>query len=291
MRYPFIQAEKAHYPLTVLCRVLQVSRSGFYAWLRREPSKREVQDRKLQTEVAAIHKASRGTYGSPRVHEELKAREFAVGRKRIARLMQAAGLTGLPPRRFRTTTDSAHAYPLAENVLDRDFTATAPNQVWAGDITYVRTWEGWLCLAVIIDLYSRRVVGWALGNDLRRDLVLRALYMALGLRQPGEGLVHHSDRGSQYASTEYQRLLEAREIRCSMSRKGDCWDNAVVESFFGTLKSELIHRRPWPTRRAARAAISEYVEVFYNRHRRHSYLGYVSPADFEEAAEKAALAA
>ena len=291
MRYPFIQAEKANYPLTVLCRVLQVSRSGFYAWRRRKPSKREVQDRKLQTEVAAIHKASQGTYGSPRIHEELKAQKFAVGRKRIARLMRSAGLTGVPLRRFRTTTDSAHAYPVAENVLDRNFTATAPNQAWAGDITYIRTWEGWLYLAVIIDLYSRRVVGWALGSDLHRDLVLRAMKMALGLRQPGEGLVHHSDRGSQYASAEYRRFLEAREIRMSMSRKGDCWDNAVVESFFGTLKSELIHRYPWPTRRAAKAAIIEYIEVFYNRHRRHSYLGYLSPADFEEAAEKAALAA
>ena len=197
MRYPFIQAEKAHYPLAVLCRVLKVSRSGFYAWARRGPSQRELEDRKLKTEVVAIHKASRKTYGSPRVHAELKARDFAVGRKRIARLMRESGLTGLPPRRFRRTTDSAHDHPVAENLLNREFAVTAPNQAWAADITYIRTREGWLYLAVVLDLFSRRVVGWALADHLRTDLVLGALHMALGLRQPSEGLLHHSDRGSQ----------------------------------------------------------------------------------------------
>ena len=291
MRYPFIQVEKAHYPLKMLCRVLQVSRSGFYAWARRGSSHRELEDRKLKAEVVAIHKASRKTYGSPRVHAELQAREIAVSRKRIARLMREAGLTGLPPRPFRHTTDSDHDQPVAENVLDRQFEVTAPNQAWAADVTYVRTWEGWLYLAVVIDLYSRRVMGWALADHLRTDLVQGALHMALGLRQPGSNLVHHSDRGSQYASKDYRDLLAERKICCSMSRRGNCWDNAVVESFFGTLKTELIYRRPWPSRHDAEAAIGEYLEVFYNRHHRHSYLGFLSPADYEELFEPAAQAA
>lgn len=291
MRYPFILVEKANYPVAILCRVLHVSRSGFYAWCDRRPCLREVQDRRLRTEVLAIHKASRKTYGSPRVHAELQAREVAVSRKRIARLMREAGLTGLPARPFSHTTDSDHDRPVAENVLNRQFEVTAPNQAWAADITYVRTWEGWLYLAVVIDLFSRRVVGWALADHLRTDLVLGALDMALGLRQPASALVHHSDRGSQYASKNYRELLEERKICCSMSRRGNCWDNAVVESFFGTLKTELIYRRPWPSRREAEAAIAEYLEIFYNRHRRHSYLGFLSPADYEESFESAALAA
>ncbi|NJN70718.1 MAG: IS3 family transposase [Nitrospira sp.] len=291
MRYAFILAEKAFYPVAILCRVLEVSRSGFYAWLQRNPSRRELRDRQLRAEIAAIHKESRKTYGSPRVHAEFKARRVAVSRKRIARLMREAGITGRPIRPFRCTTDSAHEHPVAENLLDHQFEVTAPNQAWAADITYVRTWEGWLYLAVVIDLFSRRVVGWALATHLRAGLVLSALDMALGLRQPGEGLLHHSDRGSQYASTAYRDVLAERGISCSMSRRGDCWDNAVVESFLGTLKTELIYRRPWPSRREAEAVIAEYVEVFYNRHRRHSYLGFLSPANYEEAHRNAALAA
>lgn len=291
MRYPFILAEKANFPVALLCRVLQVSRSGFYAWCERDPSPRELEDRKLTVEISAIHKASHQTYGSPRVHAELQARQVAVSRKRIARLMRETGLTGLPPRPFRRTTDSHHDRPVAENVLNRNFDVTAPNQAWATDITYIRTWEGWLYLAVVMDLFSRRVVGWAVADHLRTDLVLQALHMALGLRQPEPGLLHHSDRGSQYASEAYREELSKRGIGCSMSRRGDCWDNAVVESFFGTLKTELIYRRPWPSRRDAVAAVAEYCEVFYNRHRRHSYLGYLSPANYEEAFETAALAA
>lgn len=291
MRYPFIVAEKANYPVAVLCRVLQVGRSGFYAWCQRRPCRRKIQDRRLKVQISAIHKASYKTYGSPRVHAELQARRVAVSRKRIARLMREAGLTGLAPRPFRRTTDSDHDRPVVANLLDRGFDVTAPNRVWATDITYIRTWEGWLYLAVVVDLYSRRVVGWALADHLRTDLVLRALHMALGLRQPGKGLLHHSDRGSQYASDTYRELLEQRGISCSMSRRGDCWDNAVVESFFGTLKTELIYRRPWPSRRQAAAAVAKYLEIFYNRHRRHSYLGYLSPADYEDASQAAALAA
>ena len=291
MRCPFILAEKANYPVAILCRVLQVSRSGFYDWCRRLPCLREVEDRRLKTEVLAIHKSSRKTYGSPRVHAELQAREVAVSRKRVARLMREAGLTGLPPRPFQHTTDSDHDQPVAENVLDRQFEVTGPNQAWVADITYVRTWEGWLYLAVVIDLFSRRVVGWSLADHLRTDLVLGALHMALGLRQPGLDLLHHSDRGSQYASKDYQDLLTERNICCSMSRRGNCWDNAVAESFFGTLKTELIYRRPWPSRRKAEAAIAEYLGVFYDRHRRHSYLDFLSPADYEESFETAAVAA
>ncbi len=291
MRYPFIHAEKANYPVRILCRVLQVSRSGFYAWAKRSPSRRKVEDRRLRVEIKALHEASYKTYGSPRIHADLKARQMAISRKRVARLMKEAGLCGLPPKRFRRTTDSQHNQPVAGNVLQRDFDVSKPNQCWAADITYIRTWEGWLYLAVVIDLFSRRVVGWALADHLRTDLVLEALRMALGLRQPEAGLLHHSDRGSQYASQAYRGLLEGRGITCSMSRRGDCWDNAVVESFFGTLKTELIHRHPWPSRRRAATSVIDYIEIFYNRKRRHSYLGYLSPADYEKVFETAALAA
>ncbi|MCH9647789.1 MAG: IS3 family transposase [Deltaproteobacteria bacterium] len=291
MRYSFILGEKAHFPVAFLCRILDVSRSGFYKWSRSSPSQHELEDRKLRVEILAIHKASRKTYGSPRVHAEMKVREFNISRKRIARLMREEKLVGQAPRRFRHTTDSCHDRPVAENILNRQFEVMAPNQAWAADITYVRTWEGWLYLAVVLDLFSRRVVGWTIADHMRTDLVLGALHMALGLRQPGRELVHHSDRGSQYASKKYQELLAKREIRCSMSRRGNCWDNSVVESFFGTLKNELIYRRPWPTRREAGAAIGEYLEIFYNRHRRHSYLDFLSPADYEEAHKTAAVAA
>ncbi len=284
MRYRFILAEKAHYPVRMLCRVLAVSPSGFYAWCHRAPSRRRRDDGLLKLKIAAIYQRARGTYGSPRIHVELQEQGVRVSRKRVARLMSEVGLEGTPRKRFRRTTDSSHRHPIAANVLDRQFSVVAPNRVWATDITYVRTWEGWLYLAVIVDLFSRRVVGWALDTKLHTALVVEALDMALGLREPGQDLLHHSDRGSQYASTQYRELLEARKIRCSMSRRGDCWDNAVVESFFGTLKTELIDRRPWPTRRAAQDAIREYIEIFYNRQRRHSSLGYKTPAQFEELA-------
>jgi transposase InsO family protein len=291
MRYPFIHAEKANYPVRVLCRVLQVSRSGFYAWSKRRPSRRELADRRLRVEIKALHQASYKTYGSPRIKADLAARKVAISRKRVARLMQEAGLTGLSPKRFQRTTDSEHDHPVAGNVLQRKFKVSKPNQAWAADITYIRTWEGWLYLAVVIDLFSRRVVGWALADHLRTDLVMEALRMALGLRQPEEGLLHHSDRGCQYASQAYRDLLQDRGITCSMSRRGNCWDNAVVESFFGTLKTELIHRHPWPSKPRVAAAVVEYLAVFYNRKRRHSYLGYLSPADYEKMFETAALAA
>jgi putative transposase len=288
MRFAFIDSEKAAYPLRLLCRVLQVSKSGYYAWLRRDPSDRALEDEKLRPKVVAAFELGRGTYGSIRVQRELVDQGFEIGRRRVARLMAEMGLAGLPARKFQTTTDSNHAKPIAPNLLDRDFTASRPNQKWATDITYIWTGEGWLYLAAVMDLYSRRIVGWSTGETLETSLCLTALTMALGHRKGKEKLTHHSDRGVQYASDEYQKVLAARRITCSMSRRGNCWDNAVSESFFGTLKTELIYRKPWPTRESAREAIGEYVEVFYNRIRRHSTIGYVSPAKFEEMRRKRA---
>jgi transposase InsO family protein len=282
MRFAFIDSEKAAYPLRLLCRVLRVSKSGYYAWLRRDPSVRALEDEKLRPKVVEAFERGRGTYGSVRVHRELVDQGFEIGRRRVARLMAEMGLAGLPARKFQTTTDSNHAKPIAANLLDRDFEASRPNEKWVTDITYVWTAEGWLYVAIVIDLYSRRVVGWSTGESLETILCLKALSMALGHRKRLQGLTHHSDRGVQYASDDYRKVLKARGIECSMSRRANCWDNAVAESFFGTLKTELIYRRPWPTKESARDAIGEYIEVFYNRIRRHSTIGYVSPAKFEE---------
>jgi len=264
-----------------MCRTLKVSTSGFYAWLGRPPSTRATEDIGLRVRIREIHAKSRARYGSPRVHRELRL-QGKIGRKRVIRLMQSEGLAGRKPRRFRKTTDSNHQHPVAENLLERKFQVNAPNKVWAGDITYIPTWEGWLYLSVILDLYSRRVVGWSIGTNLQRELVLNALTMALGHRAPEGGLLHHSDQGGQYASFDYQNVLETHGIECSMSRKGDCWDNAVVESFFATLKKELIHRQAWCTREQARAAVHEYIGGFYNRWRQHSANGGLSPEQFEK---------
>lgn len=291
MRYVFIQAEKVSYPVTVLCRVLQVSRPGFYAWCKRPDSKRAGANRALRVRIRAVHQKSRGTYGSPRVHATLVAEGHRVSRNRVAKLMRADGLRARRKRRFVTTTDSKHNLPVAENVLDRKFTAPEPNKVWATDITYVWTKEGWLYLAVIIDLFSRLVVGWSMGENINRHLVLAALGMARSRRWPSAGLLHHSDRGSQYASEDYRKALENGLMVCSMSRKGNCWDNAVAESFFSTLKMELVYLTEFATRTEARAAIFDYIEIFYNRERRHSSLGYLSPEAFEREAVHVNLAA
>jgi putative transposase len=248
VKYAFIAAEKAVFPVSALCRVLAVSRSGFYGWLGRKPSKRRAQDAQLGERVEQIHNSSRKTYGSPRVHDALKDEGISTSRKRVARLMRERDLAAQQPKRFRVTTNSRHALPIAANLLQRNFRAAAPDRVWAADISYVWTWEGWMYLAVVIDLFSRRVVGWALADHMRTDLAISALQLALGRRRPGAGLIHHSDRGSQYASAQYQQLLAQHDIVSSMSRKGDCWDNAVVESFFGTIKTELVDRFSWPTR-------------------------------------------
>jgi len=282
MKFAFIHAQKATLPTAPLCAALGVSRSGFYAWSHRPPSARAVNDSKLVPVIRASYAQSRATYGSPRVHKDLQALSYRISRKRVARLMRREGLSARPPRRYRATTDSGHSLPVAPNVVARRFHAEAPDRVWVTDMTYVWTWEGWLFLAAIVDVFSRRIVGWALAEHLRTELALEALGMALGIRQPERGLVHHSDRGCQYASDMYRSELAARGIVCSMSRVGDCWDNAVAESFFATLKTELIHRRPWPTKQEAKAAIHDYIATFYNPHRRHSSLGYLSPMDYEK---------
>lgn len=284
MRFAFIDVEKAFYPMRILCRVLRVSRSGYYAWRTRKPSARQLEDEQLRPKVVKAFKTGRGTYGSPRVRDELIDQGFEIGRKRVARLMREMGLQGVTPRKFRVTTNSDHEHSIAENLIDWDFGAARPNEKWATDITYIWTAEGWLYLAIVMDLYSRRIVGWAMADHMKTDLCLDALGMAIRQRTPFEGLIHHSDRGVQYASDRYREALQSRGIECSMSRRANCWDNAVAESFFGTLKNELIYRRPWLTRKAAHNAIAEYIEIFYNRIRRHSTIGNVSPAVYEETA-------
>jgi putative transposase len=281
VRFAFIQTEKACYPVALMCRVLQVSRAGFYAWRTRPTAARTQQDQRLAIAVAAIYTHSRGRYGSPRVHAELRQSGQRTGRKRVARLMRVQGLRARQPRRYRCTTDSGHGLAIKGNLLARRFAVVEPNTTWVTDITYLWTLEGWLYLAVILDLFSRRVVGWSMSESLQRQLALDALKMALTDRQPPRGLVHHSDRGSQYASLEYQQLLAQHGIIGSMSRSGNCWDNAVAESFFATLKIELVYQTQWNTRAQARSAIFEYIELFYNRRRRHSAIDYLCPDQFE----------
>jgi transposase InsO family protein len=244
-------------------------------------SKREEEEYKLMRAIEDIHKASRGTYGSPRILAELKGLGLACSKSRVERLMKKHGIKAKAKRKFKITTDSKHKFPVAENILERNFSPKATNMSWAGDITYIQTKEGWLFLAVIIDLFSRRVVGWSMNERITRELTLNALKMAIRQRNPGAGLIHHTDRGSQYASFDYQRLLQAHKMVCSMSRKGNCWDNAVVESFFHSLKTEMIYWEIFETREDAKRKIFEWIEVFYNRQRRHSTLGNVSPANFE----------
>jgi transposase InsO family protein len=290
VRFRFIATEKANFPIRLLCRTLQVSRAGFYAWHGREPAARSQADDRLALEIAAIHAKSRRCYGSPRIHAELIERGCRTSRKRVARLMRTRGLAGRRRRRFRVTTHSQHPYPVAPNHLARQFERAAPDQAWVTDITYLWTAEGWLYLAVILDLYSRFAVGWAMNERITDDLTLDALTMALRRRRPSPGLLVHSDRGSQYASRDYQQQLAAHGIVCSMSRRGNCWDNAVAESFFATLKIELVTEADWATRAAARADVFDYLEVFYNGQRRHSALGYLSPRLFEQRQQQVAPA-
>lgn len=291
MRFVFIHAEKALYPVRVLCSVLGVSRSGYYAWIGRPRAARMRADEQLVVEILAAHRRSRATYGSPRVHSELRSRGARVGRKRIERLMREHGIRARRKRRFRRTTDSRHAYPVAPNVLGRRFAVKSANAVWVTDVTSIWTGEGWTFLAVMLDLFARRVVGWAASEANDTALALAVLDSALRERSPVPGLLHHSDRGSPYASRDYQEALAARGIVASMSRRGDCWDNAVAESFFATIKAELIEHEAYATHDAAVAAIAEYIEHFYNPLRRHSHLGHVSPIEFELKAQVAALAA
>lgn len=276
-----IRAEKASFPVAFMCRQLGLSPSGYYAWERRGVSRRRQEDEGLIPKIRESHRASRGTYGSPRIYDDLKDQGETVGRHRIARLMRENGITARPLKRFRKTTDSNHDLPVAPNLLKRNFEAARPNQVWVGDITYIWTGSGWTYLAVIVDLFSRRVVGWALDDNMRAKLVLKALEKAVGLRQLERGLIFHSDRGSQYASAAYQKALAAAGITPSMSRKGDCWDNAVAESFFSTLKRELVSKCYWLNKKAVQMAIHEYIEAFYNGRRKHSTNGNLSPVEYE----------
>jgi putative transposase len=279
--YELVQSEKAQFPVSLLCAAVGVSRSAYYSWRAGTPSQRKLANERLLAEIRAIHAEHRERYGSPRVRAELRERGHAVGKHRVARIMRENGLRARPRRRFRRTTESGHKLPVAPNLLERRFTSSAPNQAWVGDITYIWTAEGWAYLAVLLDLYSRRVVGWALRKALTRDLAVSTLTHALARRRPPPGLVHHTDRGCQYASGEYRRLLTKHGAACSMSAAGDCWDNAVAESFFATLKKELVHGCAFETRSEAYDIISDYIENYYNAKRRHSAAGNLSPINFE----------
>jgi putative transposase len=281
MRYRAIQAHDRRYPIRLMCRTLAVSPAGYYAWRARPESRRSADTRTLLSAIRVIHRESRETYGSPRIWDALIKQGHGVGEHRVARLMRRAGIRAKTVKKWRATTQSTHRLPVAENTLNRQFTVAHPNRVWAGDVTYVWTTEGWLYLAVVLDLYSRRVVGWAMGTRLTVELAEHALIMALVNRHPRAGLLHHSDRGSQYAATSYQQVLTTHGMIPSMSRTGNCWDNACVESFFGTLKRELVYHRHYATREEATQDIFEYIEVFYNQRRRHSTLDYDSPVEYE----------
>lgn len=279
--YELVDSEKTAFPIGVLCEAVGVSRSAYYAWRSSTPSARELANERILAEIRAIHTEHEARYGSPRIVDELRERGHEVGKHRVARLMRENGIFGRIRRRFRHTTDSQHKLPIAPNLLEQNFFATAPNQAWVGDITYIWTAEGWSYLAVLIDLYSRRVVGWAMRKSLSRELALSALQLALTRRRPPPGLVHHTDRGSQYASHEYRQVLDEHDMRCSMSAAGNCYDNAVAESFFATLKKELVHGCAFETRSEAYDAISNYIENYYNAKRRHSAVGNESPINFE----------
>ena len=282
MRFRFIEDRRADYPVMIMCGVLGVSPAGYYAWRSRPESRRSAANRDLVDDIKRVHRDTSGRYGSPRIHVELKAQGRGASRGRIERLMRRHGIRAIMarPRRVRTT-DSRHDLPIAPNLLDRSFTATAPNQVWLADITYIETDQGWLYLAAVMDLYSRRIVGWAMADHLRASLPLAALRMAISAQRPDDGLIHHSDRGVQYASADYRKLMQSAGLRASMSRKGDCYDNAPMESFFHTLKTELVHHSHYATRPEATRDIFAYIEGFYNRTRRHSSIGSISPIEME----------
>jgi transposase InsO family protein len=283
MRYQFIRDEQENYNTDMLCRVLDVSRSGFYDWRGRPKSKHKLEDEKILEQIKVFHCGSRCTYGSPRIHQDFKAKGIKVGKNRVARLMRQQGIEGKCKRRFKNTTQSKHHRPIVENHLQQQFEATTPNQKWVSDLTYIWTWEGWLYLAIVLDLYSRVVVGWAMSHTMTDDLTLDALKMALRRREPPiqNHLLFHSDRGSQYASNDFRAELANYQITQSMSRTGNCYDNAAMESFFATLKTEEVYPNIYQNRQQAKSSIFSYIEGFYNRTRRHSALGYLSPMDFE----------
>jgi putative transposase len=281
--FSFIAAEKTNYPVAVMCRVLGVNRTSFHDWERRAPADRVLTDAWLTEQIKQIHGASRGVYGAPRIQAELRLEHgIRVGRKRVARLMKAPAIAGVGPRkRWRTTIRVPGVEP-ATDLVERDFRPAGPNVLWVADITYLRSGEGWLYLAAVQDTYSRAIVGWSMATHMRATLVVNALQMAVGRRRPGPGLIHHSDQGSQYVSLAFGRAARQAGIAISMGSRGDAYDNAVAETFFATLKKELVNRRSWPSRLELQSAEFEYIEAFYNRHRRHSTLGMVSPAEYEQ---------
>lgn len=281
MKFAFIRAEKAFFQVAILCRLLGVTRQGYYAFEKRRRSARVDGDEALRHRIRTLHAESRGTYGSPRVHAALRAEGFRIGKGRVERVLRGLGLQGRIRRRWRVTTRANPKHAVVGNSLDRNFTAAGPNQRWVTDISYVWTDEGWCYLAVILDLFSRSVVGWALDATLTTKLPLAALDMAVRRRRPAAGLLHHSDRGCQYTSDDYRSALADLGVSVSMSRKGNCWDNAVAESFFATIKNELVYPQRWASRTDLRAAVFEYIELFYNRRRLHSSIGYKTPAEME----------
>ena len=281
MKYRFIDRYRDLYRVEKLCRALQVGRSGYYQWKQREKSRRARENEALVMEIKEIHKTHRQVYGSPRITAELRARGLGCGKNRVARLMRENGIRAKTKRRFKVTTDSRHSHPIAKNILDQNFVAYSPNKVWTSDITYVWTREGWLYLAVVLDIFNRKIIGWSMKSRLTRDLVIDAFTMAVRGQRPGPGMIFHSDRGSQYASNDFTEELKKYNCIQSMSGTGNCYDNSITETFFHTLKTELIYFERYRTRAEARQSIFEYIEVFYNRIRRHSSLGYLSPVDFE----------
>ena len=284
MKFRFISKYEGTFKVGLMCQLFKVTRGGYYAWLKRPKSRRSRENEKLKAKILDIFHNSHRTYGAPRIHVELRSQGLRCGRHRVVRLMNELGIKAKTKRRFKATTNSKHNLPVAPNLLDQNFEVTAPNKVWASDITYIPTQEGWLYLAVCMDLYSRMVVGWSMDDRITKQLVIGAFNMAVKNRPGIEGSVHHSDRGSQYASYEFQNILESYNMLCSMSRKGNCYDNAVVESFFHSLKTEWVHHYRYKTRKEAKASIFEYIEIFYNRQRRHSHLNYLCPANYEHLA-------
>jgi putative transposase len=281
MRYKFIFTEKANYPVSILCDVMQVARSGYYAWLKCPTSARQIKNEELVALVKEIFSDSHETYGTRRIAKALEGRGIPCGRARARTLMKLAGVKVKRRRRFKATTDSKHKLPVAPNLLEQDFTVDEPNKVWVSDISYIWTNEGWIYLAIILDLFSRQIVGWSMDKRITKELVINAFHMAYWRRQPLKGLIFHSDRGSQYCSFKFQGILASCGAVSSMSRKGNCFDNAPAESFFGSLKTERVHFAHYRTREEAKLDIVDYIEMFYNSRRFHSYLGYVSPRQFE----------
>jgi putative transposase len=274
----------SQFPVVAMCRVLDVSKSGFYDWMKEPEETRISHEKELEEKIKDIFKESRNTYGARRIRERLVTLKIRVSRRHVSKIMRRLGIGPKRRRKYQPTTDSKHHFPVHPNMLDRNFNVSSPNIVWVSDITYVPTDEGWLYLGAVMDLFSKGIVGWSMSDSLKSKIAVDALDMAIGKRNPQPGLIHHSDRGVQYACSEYQEVLCKNGFQCSMSRKGDCWDNAAMESFFSTLKKELIHRKKFSTRDEARKVIFEYIEVFYNRQRMHSTLNYMSPAEYEAAA-------